>query len=362
MVADGRAYATIATLPVASFYINKYHLDSLMIAGYTNIRLSLSIAVRNDDPLLLSILNKSLATIPLEQYKLINDRWIGKQAVPPFDYRYFLYALGILLGIILLGLYRHYVLNEANKGLAEAVKKKTEENLKQQQLLQEQSKLAAMGEMIGAIAHQWRQPLNALGLSIQNLEYDFNDGRVNKEFITRFVTKNKKTIDFMSQTINDFKNFFKVDKVKEDFDVKKAIEETVSIQEASLNNHHITLTIHGDTFSVYGFRSEFQQVILNLLTNAIYALKHSETDHPTIEIILENTRISVNDNASGIPETVLDRIFEPYFTTKEQGEGTGIGLYMSKMIIEENMGGRLRAHNRREGGASFIIDMEGAER
>jgi len=357
MVASGQAYSTISTLPVASHYINKYNLESIGIAGYTDMRLRLSIAVREDDPLLLSILDKALVTIPREQHKLIYDRWVGRQVAQPFNYWYLLYLLAAFLMIVLLGLYRQYVLKEANKGLASAVKSKTEENLKQQQLLQEQTKLAAMGEMIGAIAHQWRQPLNALGLSIQNLEYDFSDGHVDEAFIHRYVKKNKETIEFMSQTIDDFRNFFKVDKTKEKFPVKKAIEETVSIQEASLKKHNITLKITGDDFSIYGFRSEFQQVILNIITNAAYALKNSHIEYPTIDIVLEEQRISISDNAKGIEEEIFDRIFEPYFTTKEQGEGTGIGLYMSKVIIEENMGAVLSVVNQKEGGASFIIDF-----
>ena len=357
MVASGKAYATISTLPVASHYINKYNLESIGIAGYTDMRLRLSIAVRDDDPLLLSILDKALVTIPLEEHKLIYDRWVGRQTVQPFNYWYLLYILAAFLLIVLLGLYRQYILKEANKGLASAVKIKTEENLKQQQLLQEQSKLAAMGEMIGAIAHQWRQPLNALGLSIQNLKYDFSDGHVDESFIKHYVKKNKETIEFMSQTIDDFRNFFKVDKIKEKFGVKKAIEETVSIQEASLKKHNIILKIMGNDFSIYGFRSEFQQVILNIITNAAYELRNSEIEHPIIDIILKGQMILINDNAMGIDEEIFDRIFEPYFTTKEQGEGTGIGLYMSKVIIEENMGATLSVINQKEGGASFIIDF-----
>jgi len=355
MVADGKAFSTIAILPVASHYINKYNLKSLGIAGYTDMRLRLSIAVRNDDPLLLSILDKALATIPQEQHKLIYDRWVGRQIAQPFNYWYLLYVLAPLLLVILLALYRHRVLNEANKGLENAVKRKTEENLKQLQLIQEQSKLAAMGEMIGAIAHQWRQPLNALSLSIQNLEYDFEDGTVDKSFIKHYVKKNKETIGFMSRTIDDFRNFFRIDKVKEKFEVKQAIEETVAIQEASLKNADITLEIKGEDFEIYGFRSEFQQVILNLITNAIYELKHTENKQRRIEIILEEKRITIVDNANGVPDEIADRIFEPYFTTKEQGEGTGIGLYMSKIIIEENMGGQLNVVNIKEGGASFVI-------
>jgi len=358
MVANGEAYATIATLPVASHYINKYNLESIGIAGYTNMRLRLSIAVRDDKPLLLSILDKALVSIPQEQHKLIYDRWVGRQVMKPFNYGYLLYGLALLLTIVFLILYRQYILKEANKGLASAVKIKTAENLKQQQLLQEQSKLAAMGEMIGAIAHQWRQPLNALGLSIQNLEYDFSDGDVDEDFIRSYVKKNKETIGFMSHTIDNFSNFFRVDKIKENFGVKKAIEETVSIQEASLKKHNIILSIVGNDFDIYGFRSEFQQVILNIITNAAYELKNGNIENPKIDIVLGKYTISLIDNATGIQEEIRDRIFEPYFTTKEQGEGTGIGLYMSKVIIEDNMGGTLSAVNQKEGGASFIINFK----
>jgi len=356
-VANGEAFSTISTLPVASHYINKYHLDTIGIAGYTDMRLRLSIAVRDDDPLLLSILDKALATIPEEQHKLIYDRWVGRQAATSFNYQYLLYGFAALLLMILLVLYRQYVLNTANKGLESAVKIKTEENLKQQQLLQEQSKLAAMGEMIGAIAHQWRQPLNALSLSIQNLEYDFHDGRVDETFIQKYIKKNQDTISFMSRTIDDFRNFFRVDKVKETFEVKRAIEETVAIQDASLKSNNITLKISGEDFTIYGFRSEFQQVILNLISNAIYEVKQLSDREPMIHILLQAHTIVLTDNGKGIPEEIADRIFEPYFTTKDQGEGTGIGLYMSKIIIEENMGGRLRLIQSHEGGASFVIDF-----
>jgi len=186
-VASGEAYSTISTLPVASHYINKYNIESIGIAGYTNMRLRLSIAVRDDEPLLLSILDKALISIPQEQHKLIHDRWVGRQVTPPYNYRYLFYALAVLFLIVFLILYRQYILKEANKGLANAIKNKTQENIKQQQVLQEQSKLAAMGEMIGAIAHQWRQPLTALGLSIQNLELDFRNNRIDEMFIKRYV-------------------------------------------------------------------------------------------------------------------------------------------------------------------------------
>ena len=162
----------------------------------------------------------------------------------------------------------------------------------------------------------------------------------------------------MSQTIDDFRNFFRVDKTKEHFSAKQAIEETVSIQEASLQKYDIALQISGDDFDIYGYKSEFQQVILNLITNAAYALKKSQAEDPKIDITLESRgKVSVSDNAEGIKKEILHRIFEPYFTTKEQGEGTGLGLYISKVIMEENMGATLMVDEQKGGGATFVIEF-----
>ena len=221
------------------------------------------------------------------------------------------------------------------------------------QILQQQSKMAQMGEMVGSIAHQWRQPLNEVGINIQKLKYDYKSNIIDESFINEFIDRNKQTINFMSRTIDDFRNFFRVDKAKENFSIKSAIKNTISMQSSQLNNHNITLDITGDDFKIDGFQNEFQQVILNLINNAKDALIQNKIKDPTINIILQNNTITVTDNAGGIPEEVINRIFEPYFTTKEQGAGTGMGLYMSKMIIENNMGGILRVSN------TDIIDSDG---
>ncbi len=224
------------------------------------------------------------------------------------------------------------------------------------ELLAQQSKLAAMGEMIGAIAHQWRQPLNEIGIAIQNLKYDYEDGLIDKEFLESFIEKNKEIIRFMSATIDDFRNFYRLDKTKELFDVKEAINSTLSLQMAQLVNHNITVSVSGESFEVNGRKNEFLQVILNVIDNAKDALLQKGIKNAKITIVLEENVVKICDNAGGIPEGILDRIFEPYFTTKEQGKGTGIGLYMSKMIIEENMGGQLSVVNTKIG-AEFRMDF-----
>jgi len=238
------------------------------------------------------------------------------------------------------------------------IKELEEINRQQKELLFHQAKLASMGEMIGAIAHQWRQPLNALGLNIQNLKYDYLDGEVNEEFIKGFVDENKKTINFMSKTIDDFRNFFRIDKAKVNFKVKESIQSVIDMQFAQLKEKNIFIGLEGDEFIYNGFKSEFQQVVLILLNNAKDALLENNTKNPTININLENKIITVKDNAGGIPTNIINRIFEPYFTTKEEGKGTGMGLYLAKTIIENNMGARLIVENENDGAVFKIIFEE----
>ena len=247
-------------------------------------------------------------------------------------------------------------LNDLNENLENLVHEKTQENMKQLEAMQEQSKMASMGEMIGAIAHQWRQPLNEIGIAIQNLKYDYEDGLVDEEFLNKFIASNKEVIKFMSSTIDDFRNFYRVDKMKELFDVRDAINKTLSLQMAQLANNNIAIYIDGESFEIDGFRNEFLQVVLNIINNAKDALLEKKAQNAKIVIGLDDRVVTIRDNAGGIPDEIKERIFEPYFTTKEQGKGTGMGLYMSKMIIEENMNAALSVQNI-DGGAEFRMDF-----
>jgi signal transduction histidine kinase len=346
-VSSGEAYCTIATLPVASHFINKYALKNLKIAGYIDMRYRLSIAVNHKDKELLELLNKALEEITQAEQNNIYSKWVDRKLVESFDYRYLLYPSAMLLVLMLLLMYRQKILKGANKNLQKEIKKKVDENFIQYQFIQEQTKFAAMGEMIGVIAHQWRQPLNALGLSVQNLEYHYKDGLVNEDFITTYIDKNVKTIKFMSQTIDDFRGFFKVDKVKEDFSVKESIEATFYMQSLYLEKYNISFVITGDDFYINGFRSEFQQVILNLISNAKDALLEHGGSERGIEVYLEDRIIVFMDNGGGIAEEIMGKVFDSYFTTKE--EGVGVGLYMSKIIIEEKMGGKISVYSKGDG-------------
>lgn len=230
----------------------------------------------------------------------------------------------------------------------------------QEQLLIQQSKLAAMGEMIGMIAHQWRQPLNALGLQIQDIQEAWQYGELDEAYLDQAVAKAMQQINFMSKTIDDFRNFFQSSTTKERFNLKKAIEETLSLIGAQLNHHSIHVTIEGDDdLFVEGYLNEFKQALLNLITNAKDAIvDHHTTGSITLRITHDdrgNAILSVCDNGGGIPEAIMDRIFEPYFTTKEQGKGTGIGLYMTNIIVEKHKGTISVANS--DQGACFTVTL-----
>lgn len=228
-------------------------------------------------------------------------------------------------------------------------------------LLFQQSRQAAMGEMIGNIAHQWRQPLNALGLLMQNTYYSFESGELDEEQLRRSTEKGQRLMQNMSQTIDDFRDFFKPNKEVEHFSVSSAVNNAVELVSASYKNSAITLErILDDELMLDGYPNEFSQVFLNILSNAKDALQITSPDKAAVRIKSYNTDksviVEIEDNAGGIDEKIIQKIFEPYFTTKHRDVGTGIGLYMSKMIIENNMNGKIKVVNTVEG-ARFTITI-----
>lgn len=248
-----------------------------------------------------------------------------------------------------------------NEKLEKRVEERTKELREKDQLLTLQSRQAALGEMIGNIAHQWRQPLNILGLTIQQLPLFYDLGEFSREFLDENVNSSMGLIQHMSQTIDDFRNYFRPDKAKVEFKVHEAIENTLALLDGSLLNPQIAVEIvTKDDPVIYGYRNEFSQVLLNILNNAKDALTEREIDdrRVTITVFAEGNKsvITVADNAGGIPEKIMGKIFDPYFTTKGPQLGTGVGLFMSKTIIEKNMGGRLSVRNIADG-AEFRIEV-----
>ncbi|KJU87584.1 multi-sensor signal transduction histidine kinase [Candidatus Magnetobacterium bavaricum] len=260
-------------------------------------------------------------------------------------------------------------LEQLNANLEEQVRDKIDEIRQKEQMLIQQSKMAAMGEMIGAIAHQWKQPLNAVSLLIQDIKDAYDYGELNEEYIDNMIELSITQVNFMSRTIDDFRNFFKPTKEKTIFNIVNSIKEILSMFADMFKKHDISITLYhdnGNELKCTGYPNEFKQVILNIINNSRDAITirrnpraYSE-GNIKITVCKEDLAIAViiSDNGGGIPEDVIGRIFEPYFTTKPSDIGTGIGLYMSRTIIETNMGGRLTVRNIAEG-AEFKITMNG---
>ena len=250
-----------------------------------------------------------------------------------------------------------------NENLERKVEEEVAKRREHEQLLIQQSKLASMGEMIGNIAHQWRQPLNALGLILQNIKFSYDMEELDDEFMDKSIEKANSITTKMSTTIDDFRNFYVPNKSKELFILDEAIERTISLIDSTYKNYEIELIKNNQCkdIRIFGYEGEFSQVILNILTNAKDALIENciENKKVIIDVSQENNfiNISIKDNAKGISLEIIDKIFEPYFSTKEEGKGSGIGLYMSKTIIENNMDGKIVVNNI-ENGVEFLIKIK----
>ncbi|AFL68654.1 histidine kinase [Sulfurospirillum barnesii SES-3] len=248
-----------------------------------------------------------------------------------------------------------------NYTLESRVREESKQRLQSEKLLIQQSRLASMGEMIGNIAHQWRQPLTELGATLFNLYMLWSKQKLTGELFDESMDHCEKIIIHMSKTIDDFRNFFATTDEKEHYVVNDAIKSAIELVSAALKNHYIDLVFYEkDRYELEGSPRQFAQVILNILVNAKDTLLDRAIAKPRIKISLysenEHIVIDIEDNGGGILMDPIEHIFEPYFTTKHAKKGTGIGLYMSKMIIEENTNGSLEAFNTSEG-ACFKITL-----
>ena len=239
------------------------------------------------------------------------------------------------------------------------LKQSIHENKEKEQLLVHQSKLASMGEMINNIAHQWRQPLTHLSFINMDIQTAQDSKELDKKYLDEKINESYEQIEFMSQTIDNFKDFYQPVKNKELFFISEAVNKAINIIKPSLDNLNINLsfTIHQDS-EVEAFENEYSQVVLNFISNAKEVLHLRKIKNPKIDIYLEFTNnksiLTVKDNAKGISEDIINKIFNPYFSTKNNS--SGIGLYMSKIIVESHFEGTISAYNTKEG-ACFKVEI-----
>ena len=252
-------------------------------------------------------------------------------------------------------------LEELNQSLEEKVKKEIEKNREKEQLLVQKSKFIALGEMISNIAHQWRQPLSELSSIFMFIKFKYSINALDIETMDKKSKEADKVLEYMSHTIDDFSNFFMPKKEKEEFYLLKIVEIVMNIISSTLANYNIKIEIDIDEkIKITTYLNEYKQVLLNIINNAKDVLIEKNIENPLIKITAQedNNQITlyIEDNGGGILVEPKSKIFEPYFTTKEDSNGTGIGLYMSKIIIEKNMKGKLRVKNTKNG-ALFTIHI-----
>ncbi len=230
-----------------------------------------------------------------------------------------------------------------------------EEKLKQENILIQKSKMAAMGEMIGNIAHQWRQPLAQISGLFFDIESAYDYKELDKSYLSKRVDEANDLLEYMSRTIDDFRNFFNPNSIKEEFFIKEAVINAKNIVSSTLKYHSIKIIIDIDKdLKLVGYKNEYSQAIVNIVSNAKDILIEREIKEPVIRIYMKDeNELCIQDNGGGVNNKIIDRIFDPYFTTKRD-YGTGIGLYMTKLIIEEKMNGSIYVKNV-EHGAQFYI-------
>ena len=253
-------------------------------------------------------------------------------------------------------------LEHLNHELEEKVNIAVQANREKDRSIIEKSRLAQLGEMISMIAHQWRQPLTAISATCNNLILQsMTSKKLEKDDLQHELQLVTGYTKYLSETIDDFRNFFKKNKYKEETTVDQIINETLHIISSTIQNNNIDLVtiLQADT-KIETFEGEVKQVILNIMKNAQDALKLNDIDDP--KIIIETyfdknyVIIEITDNAKGIPLNIIGKIFEPYFSTKKELDGTGLGLYMSKIIVEKNCDGKLLVANKGDG-AVFTIKL-----
>lgn len=264
-----------------------------------------------------------------------------------------------------------YELEELNLSLEKRIALEIEKNAKQERELFQQSKQAALGDMISNIAHQWRQPLSAIATSASGMQLTQYSNTLTGDDIINYTDAIIRNANYLSQTIDDFRDFIKSDKKITRFDVNHAIEKSLDIVNSSINNHNLHIvTDFEDELFASNYENELQQAFINVFTNAKDAIKEKVTKSDDKIIFIKtykkgnNVNISVRDTAGGIDEEIMDKIFEPYFTTKHQAQGTGLGLYMTHRIVIESMKGSILVENinfnyndKIYDGAEFTIEL-----
>lgn len=346
-VKKGEIYGYVDGYLVLSSIIKKeYHGSLKIMKTLEEAKVLLSFGVNEKQNLLREVLSNSIDKITSKERNRIENSWNKMEVKKIVDYTLF-YQLLFVTALILISLiYRERFLRNINIKLKEEVKRQVDENRKKDNLMFQQSKLAAMGEMINNIAHQWRQPLNRINSNLSVLNILYEGSSKNKKTIDEKIDNIEKQIDYMSNTIEDFLSFLHPKKQISRFDILETIENTVKLIDSRFKNVKLDLKYDkSKNFRVNSYESEMIQVLLSIFDNAVDNFDIKKRKNAEVKVELdENIQyviIKIVDNGGGIEEEILEKVFEPYFTTKSDLKSSGLGLYISKMIVENSMKGSI---------------------
>ncbi|MDZ7819137.1 MAG: transporter substrate-binding domain-containing protein [Aliarcobacter sp.] len=382
-VEEKKADLTIRSLIVAAYTIKENGFFNLKILnqpnGYENY---LKIGVQKNDLILVDILNKAIETISEDDINNIVNKWVAIKYEKGVDYTYLWISFGVIFILIIFLVYRQYLLKHTNDYLKSEVKKRTtqleksnlilkqkrnelhelnqnleikiKDEIEKNKIIQEKlfkaDKMASMGEMISNIAHQWRQPLSVISTIATGVKLQKEINSLKDEDLMENMELINKNAQYLSKTIDDFRNFIKGNRNIQKYNLTNTIKNFTNIVESSIKNHNIKLILDlNNEIIVEGNPNELIQCLINLFNNSRDALEETNQNEPLIIIstqLDENSiQIKIKDNAGGIPENIMSKIYEPYFTTKHQSQGTGLGLHMTYRLITEAMNGRIETTN-----------------
>ena len=351
LVEKGSVFGFIDTLLTIGYQIQNNYIGQLKISGRFNEIWELGIGVRNDEPILTSIFDKAIDDISANQKQRILNKWISVNYQKEIDHVFLYEVLAglIVFTFILFLFYRQYLLKKLNAQLNEKVKLEIQKNEEKNRILIQQSRMASMGEMLENIAHQWRQPLSTISVAASGMEVKKEFSTLSDEEFFEGINHIKKSTVYLSNTIDDFRTFFIKEKKTSQMNIKNAIEKALELMGNTFMQQRINLVKNIEEIEILSLENELIQVLMNIFVNAKDALKQTLGDEKYIIIDVfkkeDNLIIQIKDSAKGIDEKIIDKIFEPYFTTKHKFKGTGIGLYMSKLLVEKHLKGSIKTSN-----------------
>ena len=382
-VEEKKVDLTVRSMIISAYTIKEKGFFNLKILNQPeNYENHLRIGIRKDEPILRDILNKAINNLTEDDIQRITNKWVSVKYEKIEDYTYLWTITAILLVVLIFFLYRQYLLKHTNNFLQNEVLKRTHQLEKSNQVLKQKKdeldklnssleirindeveknklfqeklfkadKLASMGEMMSNIAHQWRQPLSMISTVATGIKIQKEFGTLKDEELIQNMDLINKNAQYLSETINDFRNFIKGDRKITTYNLSATINNFLHIVESSIKKENLNVILNLDNnIKIDGYPNELMQCLINIFNNAKDAIEETKQTKPLIFITTscENNivKISIKDNAGGIPENIMSKIYDPYFTTKHKSQGTGLGLHMTYKLIDEGMHGKIEAHN-----------------